>query len=508
MDESLLRNEKEEEVSDGRLRWSTFAEEVKRLGYLAGPMVTVTLFQYLQQVVCLMMVGHLGELSLSSAAIAVSLSGVTGFSLLLGLASALDTLCGQAYGAAQYQKLGLQLHRAIFSLMLVCIPVSLLWLSMGKILSFIGQDLEISREAGKYISWMIPSLFAYAIIQSLTKFLQSQSLIFPLLLSSSTTLLVHIPLCWVFVFKSGLANLGAPLAMNLSSWFNVVTLGLYVTFSPSCRRTRAPFSGEVFQGVHEFFRLAIPSAVMICLEWWSFELLILLSGLLPNPQLETSVLSVCLTTISFLYAIPYGLGAGASTRVANELGAGKPQAARLVVFVVMILAVTETAIISSVVFGIRRILGYAFSNEKEVIDYVTSMVPLICISIIMDSLQGVLSGVARGCGWQHLGAFVNLGAFYLVGIPIAAVLGFLVHFRGRGLWIGILSGATVQTILLSLITGRTNWQNQANKARERIFEERLLMGNEFLNFFVYVSLQKKKKTKKKLQWSGLPKVDD
>ncbi|XP_068638065.1 protein DETOXIFICATION 12-like [Aristolochia californica] len=479
MEESLLRNEKEEEIY-GRLRWSTFAEEVKRLGYLAGPMVTVTLFQYLQQVISLMMVGHLSELSLSSAAIATSLSGVTGFSLLLGLASALDTLCGQAYGAAQYQKLGLHLHRAIFSLILVCIPVSILWLSTGKLLSFIGQDPEISLEAGKYISWLIPALFAYALIQSLTKFLQSQSLILPLLLCSSATLCVHIPLCWALVFKSSLKNVGAPLAIGLSSWLNVVMLGLYVICSPSCQRTRAPFSKEVFQGVHEFFRLAIPSAVMICLEWWSYELLVLLSGLLPNPKLETSVLSVCLTTISFLYAIPYGLGAGASTRIANELGAGKPQAARLVVCVLMILAVTETTIISSVVFGIRGILGYAYSNEKEVVDYVTSMVPLICISIIMDSLQGVLSGVARGCGWQHLGAFVNLGAFYLAGIPIAAVLGFVVHLHGRGLWIGILSGASIQTALLALITGLTNWQDQANKARERVFKERLLMGNEFL----------------------------
>jgi MATE family multidrug resistance protein len=41
------------------------------------------------------------------------------------------------------------------------------------------------------------------------------------------------------------------------------------------------------------FFFDVPIHFDICsLEWWSFELLILLSGLLPNPELETSVLSV------------------------------------------------------------------------------------------------------------------------------------------------------------------------------------------------------------------------
>lgn len=70
----------------------------------------------------------------------------------------------------------------------------------------------------------------------------------------------------------------------------------------------------------------------------------------------------------------------------------------------------------------------------------------------------VVTGIARGCGWQHIGAFVNLAAFYLFGIPVAAILGFWVHMRGRGLWVGILSGAVVQTTLLAIITSCTNWE--------------------------------------------------
>lgn len=73
-----------------------------------------------------------------------------------------------------------------------------------------------------------------------------------------------------------------------------------------------------------------------------------------------------------------------------------------------------------------------------------------------------IEGVARGCGWQHVGAYVNLGAFYLCGIPMAAILGFGADLRGLGLWIGIQTGAFVQTISLSIVTYRINWEKQVH----------------------------------------------
>ncbi|XP_056165821.1 protein DETOXIFICATION 12-like [Syzygium oleosum] len=472
MEERLLvkREEAAEESKSDGITWGGVGEEVKRVGRIAAPMVVVASSQYLLQIISVVMVGHLGELSLSSTAMAVSLASVSGFSLLLGMASALETLCGQAYGAQQYQKLGTHTYTAIFSLTLVCVPLSFLWFYMGKLLVLMGQDPLISREAGRFIVWLVPAIFAYAALQPLVRYFQTQSLTTPMLIGSCATLCLHVPLCWVLVFKSGLHNLGAALALGISYWLNVIFLGLYMTFSSACRKTRVPVSMEIFRGIPEFFQFAVPSAVMLCLEWWSFELLILLSGLLPNPQLETSVLSVCLSTISTLYTIPFGVGAAGSTRVSNELGAGNAQAARVAVYAVMLIAVTETSIVSAVLFATRKVFGYTFSNEKEVVDYVTKMAPLVCLSVILDTFQGVLAGIARGCGWQHIGAYVNLGAFYLCGIPVAATLTFWVGLRGVGLWIGIQVGAIVQISLLSIVTCCSNWEKLACKARERLFD--------------------------------------
>lgn len=59
---------------------------------------------------------------------------------------------------------------------------------------------------------------------------------------------------------------------------------------------------------------------------------------------------------------------------------------------VIVLAVAEFLIASATIYFCRGILGYAFSGEEEVVNGVEQMVPLLCLSIIMDSSQAVLSG--------------------------------------------------------------------------------------------------------------------
>lgn len=179
------------------------------------------------------------------------------------MSGGLETLCGQAFGAKQYRKLGVHTYSAIFSLILVCPLVCILWIFMDKLLPLIGQDPLISHEARKYSMWLIPALFASAILKPLTRYLQTQSLILPMLCSSFLVLLFHIPVCWTLVFKLELGSLGSAVAFSFSTWLNVILLGFYVMYSSACEKSRASLSKEAFLAIGQFFRLGIPSAIMV-----------------------------------------------------------------------------------------------------------------------------------------------------------------------------------------------------------------------------------------------------
>ena len=180
------------------------------------------------------------------------------------MAGALETLCGQAFGAEQFEKLGTYTYCAIVNMIVVCFPIAVLWVFTDKILILVGQDPSISHVAHKYALFLIPSLFPFAILQALSRYYLTQSLILPMMFSSLAAFCFHIPFCWVLVFKVGLGITGAAISITSALWLNVIWLGLYMKFSSNCSKTRSSFSTkDVVKSSRMFFRFAVPSAAMV-----------------------------------------------------------------------------------------------------------------------------------------------------------------------------------------------------------------------------------------------------
>ncbi|XP_021747156.1 protein DETOXIFICATION 16-like [Chenopodium quinoa] len=447
----------------------SLVKETKKQVWLAGPLIIVGLLTFSLHVNSLMFVGHLGNLPLAAASLATSFAYVTGFSVLLGMASALETVCGQSYGAKQYKMVGVHTQRAMLVLCLVSVPISITWYNTKYILIVVGQDHMIASEAASYVKSMIPGLIPYGLIQCLFRYFQTQNMVFPMILSSGITTLLHIIICWSLVFTFSLGSRGAAIANVVSYWINLMILALYVQYSLSCSKTWNGFSIASLQGIPTFLRLSIPSTAMLCLEFWSFEMVILLSGYLSNPVLETSALSICLNLITLVWVIHEGLSGGVSTRVSNELGASNPQCARLAVHVALSMTICECILVGLLLMMLRDVWGYAYTQDLEVVKYLATMMPLIVIANFLTGVTCILYGIARGCGWQKIGAYINLTSFYLIGLPISILLAFLMHIGGKGLWLGFISAFLIQVLSLSAITINTNWEKEAKKATIRVF---------------------------------------
>ena len=82
-----------------------------------------------------------------------------------------------------------------------------------------------------------------------------------------------------------------------------------------------------------------------------------------------------------------------STRVSNELGAGRPRAAQVAISVGITLTISQACVTSLLYLCLRNVLGRAFSNDIDVIQNVAILLKLVAISSFLDSTQGVLSGV-------------------------------------------------------------------------------------------------------------------
>uniref|UniRef100_A0A803N4F9 Uncharacterized protein n=1 Tax=Chenopodium quinoa TaxID=63459 RepID=A0A803N4F9_CHEQI len=237
---------------------------------------------------------------------------------------------------------------------------------------------------------------------------------------------------------TGYAFMGPAVATFTTFWLSVIILITYVSFANKFEHTWKGLSTESFLHVFSNLKLALPSAAMVRFEYWAFEILVLLAGLMADSEATTSLMAIC-------------------TRVSNLLGAGKPSQAKSAMGVTIKLSILLAMIISLALGLGRYIWGSFFSDNASIIKAFAALTPWICLSILLDSIQGVLSGVCRGCGWQHFAVFINLGTFYFIGMPIAYLTAFEFNLHVKGLWIGLICGLTIQSASLFLITRFHKW---------------------------------------------------
>ncbi|KAG4204184.1 hypothetical protein ERO13_A04G032800v2 [Gossypium hirsutum] len=384
-------------------------EEAKKQVLFSLPMIVTNVVYFSITLVSVMFAGHLGELQLAGATLANSWATVTGFAFMTGLSGALETLCGQGFGAKFYRILGIYLQSSCIISCSFAILISILWFFTEPILIFLQQDAEISKTAAIYIKYLIPGLFAYGLVQNILRFLQSQSILMPLVWFSVLPLGLHLAIVYALVNWTDLGFKGAPLAASISLWISLVLLSSYVVLAQRFEETWPGLSSESFRLVFANLKLAIPSAAMVC------------------------------------------------TRVSNELGAENPRKAKTAMAVSLKLSILLALIVVvALAFG-HNIWAAFFTNTASIINQFASITPFLLISISIDSFQGILSGVARGSGWQVLAVWANLATFYLIGMPVAGLLAFKFKLYAKGLWIGLICGLSCQAGALLLITLYRKW---------------------------------------------------
>ncbi|KAL3649794.1 Protein DETOXIFICATION 29 [Castilleja foliolosa] len=454
-------------IADVRQFSKAFTRESKKLWYLAGPAIFTSLCQYSLGAITQTFAGHVGTLELAAFSIENSVIAGLSFGVMLGMGSALETLCGQAYGAGQIEMLGVYMQRSWIILLVTAFILTFLYIFAFPFLLLIGQTEDISRSAGKFAVWMIPQLYAYALNFPIAKFLQAQSKIMAMAWISAAALVLHVGFSWLLMLKLGWGMAGGAVVLNVSWWFIVLGQLVYI-FSGTCGRAWTGFSMRAFRNLRGFVRLSLASALMLCLETWYFMALILFAGYLKNAEIAVDALSICTNIVGWTVMVAIGFNAAISVRVSNELGADHPRTAKFSVLVVVISSFLIGLLIAIFLLMFQKQYPSWFSDSLAVKEIVYQLTPLLVFCIVVNNVQPALSGVAIGAGWQALVAYVNIACYYLFGIPLGLILGYAVNMGVKGIWYGMVAGTLVQTMILFWIVYKTNWQKEASVAAQRI----------------------------------------
>ncbi|CAI9101848.1 OLC1v1039270C1 [Oldenlandia corymbosa var. corymbosa] len=413
-------------------------------------------------------VGHIGDVELSAIAISLSVIANFSFGFLLGMSSALETLCGQAFGAGQVDMLGVYMQRSWIILTVACISLMPLYIYATPVLKLLGQRGDIADMAGRFSIQIIPQMFSLAINFSTQKFLQAQSKVGILAWVGFVALVLHIGVLFLFVsvFKWGTA--GAAAAYDISGW--IISLAQVVYILGWCKDAWKGFSWLAFKDIWSFVKLSVASAVMLCLEIWYFMSIIVLTGHLEDPVIAVGSLSICMNLNGWEGMLFIGINAAISVRVSNELGSGHPRAAKYSVFVTVFQSMVIGILSMFAIMATKNHFAVLFTNSEKMQKAVADLAYLLAATLVLNSIQPVISGVAVGGGWQGLVAYINLACYYVIGLPLGFLLGYKAKLGVQGIWMGMIFGTFLQTLILCYIVWKTNWNDEVAQASERMRE--------------------------------------
>ncbi|XP_050374355.1 protein DETOXIFICATION 55 [Argentina anserina] len=499
-------------------------EELHRMTDIGFPIAAMSLVAYLKNMVLVVCMGRLGSLELAGGALAIGFTNITGYSVLSGLAMGMEPLCSQAFGSRNFSMAFLTLQRTILLLLVASLPISLLWINIEPLMLILHQNPDITRIASLYCRFAIPDLIANSLLHPLRIFLRSQSISWPLMWCTLLATILHLPLTIFLTFTLPLGVKGIAISTSFTNFTTLFFLLGYILYTyitkarlycwltetepttnnseralyydirnkpellaSSTKSKPAPIltpllskplvplslkSSLLRDELGMLIRLSVQSCLAVCLEWWWYEFMTILAGYLDNPHIALATSAIVIQTTSLMYTLPAALSASVSTRVGNELGAGQPEKARLAAVVAVGMAlVSSFSGLSLTTLG-RETWGRIFTTDNEVLELTVAILPVIGLCELANCPQTTSCGILRGSARPGIGAWINFFSFYVVGAPVAIVMGFVWRLGFKGLCYGLLAAQITCVVSILTVVHKTDWEKELLKAKVSVGKTR------------------------------------
>lgn len=447
--------------------------EAKETAAAAWPVALTTLLEIVPTQLALAFVGHMGggRNQLDGAVLGTMAFNVIIISSALGLNSALDTLCAQAVGAGHPKRMGLYLQRCSVVVFVLLLPLFAVMARAEDLLLLLGQEREVARLAGQYVFAMLPSVLPLVLYDALRKPLQALDILYPMLYVSAAGNALLAVLCYAALGPLGYPFYAAGACLAIVQLLMFLSLLAYVRFSGAHAEFWGGFKWRKalrWARVKAFVRLAVPSALAVCGEWWAFEVLAVMAGLLPDPTTAIAANSVILQVCNIAFAAYFGISVACSVRVGARLGDDDARGAKLAARAAIGVAFLASLCVTGALLAARKRLAYIYTTDEDVVHAVDRAAYALAFYQVLDAVNTSSGGVFRGSGRQSITAVISFASMWLVGLTCAYLFGFRLKGGVTGMWWGMAVGVAVAATLSLVLTQTMDYGRCADKAAARV----------------------------------------
>jgi putative MATE family efflux protein len=404
----------------------------KQVFSLSLPVVLSSVLQRSVGIVDIFLVGGLGAASIAAVGIAQVMVFVA-MSLSWGINVGITVLVAQLWGAERKAEAG----KAAYQAMLLAVAAALLIMLIGipyggRVAFLLGADTEVQGILLAYTGIIFSFIMFSIAINVLAGIMQgagdTKTPLYATLIVNILHVLVAYPLIYGYIGLPKLGVKGAAIAIAVSECMGAVFL-----LFRSLRKKYIIFS-RYFEMKYTVltYRLGYPIFIDRLLQ--NIGALVFAKVILLYGTAVYAAHQVGLAIESFSFMPGYGIAVAAATMVGQNLGAGKPEDARISAYEANRFAVILMAIMGLVFFFFPFALLRTFTDDPEVIRYGILYMKIVAFAQIPLAITLVVGGSLRGSGDTGFIMFATIAGMWITRIPIAALLATVFRVEIRYVW--------------------------------------------------------------------------
>jgi MATE family multidrug resistance protein len=237
---------------------------------------------------------------------------------------------------------------------------------------------------------------------------------------------------------------GAGWATCISRVYMMCALAIAI-FKHDRDSLRGPWIPD-FHRMRQLLGLGLPAATQIALEMGVFATVTVLIGKLSAIALAGNQIAV--TTVSMTYMMPLGVSSAAAVRVGQAIGRGDPAGAARSGWTALALGAALMTASAVTLLSIPHAIARLFTPQPELVAAGAALLKIAAFFQLFDGCQIVATGALRGAGDTRTPMLCHFAGYWVIGLPLGAVLCFRYGLGAPGLWMGLSAGLILIGIVL------------------------------------------------------------
>ncbi|MHB9006584.1 MAG: MATE family efflux transporter [Limisphaerales bacterium] len=407
------------------------------------------------------MVGQLGTLPLAAASFAHNLIHVP-FVAVMGLITSVAVTSSHAFGAKDPVGAGQALRHGLGLAAAAGLVSALLLLAVRDHCGWLRQPPEVVAEARAYTGWVAWSLIPALLAMVIKQYCEALNRPWPPTWILFGGVLLNVLLNWLWIFgHAGFPALGLEGAGLATLVARLATLAGMMVYLWRARDLAPWLPARWFATwdtavIRRQLTLGLPVGLQHLLEVGAFVMGAFMMGWIGAEALAAHQIALTCASTTFIFALGFGMAVG--IRVGHAWGARDPLGLKRIGWGGIAVGALMMSGFALLFFLARTPIANAFVSAPEVAALAAGLLLVAAFFQVFDGLQVVAMSALRGLGDVRVPAAIAAVAYWLVALPLAALLAFGLEWGATGIWIGLASG-------LATAAGGLVWRFQVKSRR-------------------------------------------